>query len=87
MKTRMASTARAEGYALGAIFAERPQANHAAFQALADVILHGDASALVVPSLLHLSGLGWPPTTAREHIQRYLNAAVLTCGTEFGRSS
>lgn len=72
----MAAFAEMQGFAMGHIYVEKPDSWLTAFEALAESIARYDVTAVVLPSLLHFTGLGMP-TDRRDWFERATGARVL----------
>jgi hypothetical protein len=60
VKERLAYYATAEGFTMGTVFVEQRESTPAAFEALVQAIGHHQATAVVLPSMLHFAVLGAP---------------------------
>ncbi|MEV6417352.1 hypothetical protein [Kribbella sp. NPDC051718] len=60
VKERLAYYAASEGFALGTVFVEQRESAPAAFEALIRAIDQSQATAVVLPSMLHFAVLGAP---------------------------
>ncbi|TWD79075.1 hypothetical protein FB561_0126 [Kribbella amoyensis] len=72
----MAAFAEVRGFEMGQIYVERPDKWLSAFEALADAIGRYAVSAVVLPSLLHFTGLGMP-TGLRNWFEQTTGARLL----------
>lgn len=76
LKWDMAAHAEAENFTMGHIYVEQPDSWLAAFEALAESINRYEVTAVVLPSLLHLTGIGMP-TDIRDSFERSTGARLL----------
>jgi hypothetical protein len=76
LKCEMVAYAEAENFTMGHIYVERLDSWLAAFEALAASINRYDVSAVVLPSLLHLTGIGMS-TDIRDSFERSTGARIL----------
>ncbi|MEV0291136.1 hypothetical protein AB0H36_43995 [Kribbella sp. NPDC050820] len=76
LKRDMAVYSEAEGFTMGHIYVERTDSWLAAFGALTDSIDRYDVTAVVLPSLLHFTGLGMS-TDVRDSFECATGARVL----------
>jgi hypothetical protein len=76
LTNRLAARAHAEGFTLGTVYVERPDRSPAAFGALLTELEGSGASAVVVPTLHHLTVLGGS-TQIRQHLEHVIGARVL----------
>jgi hypothetical protein len=76
IRARFVVFAEREGYRLGKIFTERTERSPEALSALVEAMLDDKASAVAVPSLLHLAVHG-PPIAVRDELERATGAPVL----------
>lgn len=76
LKREMAAYAEAESFTMGHIYVEQSDSWLAAFEALAESIDRYDVTAVVLPSLLHLTGIGMP-TDIRDSFTRATGARLL----------
>jgi hypothetical protein len=76
LKRDMTTFAEAEGFTMGHIYVERPDSWLAAFEGLTESINRYDVTAVVLPSLLHLTGVGMP-TDIRDSFERSTGARLL----------
>lgn len=76
LEREMATFAEVEGFAMGQIYVESRDNWLAAFGALAESISRHDATAVVLPSLLHFAGIGMP-ADGRHWFERATGARVL----------
>ncbi|NEA32017.1 hypothetical protein [Streptomyces sp. SID13031] len=60
VKARLVDYAFAEGFTMGTVFIEQRESTPAAFEALVQAISQDQASAVVLPSMLHFAVLGAP---------------------------
>ncbi|GAA3084080.1 hypothetical protein JOF29_004407 [Kribbella aluminosa] len=74
-KQQLEAFADVEGFALNTIYVERVETTPAAFQALVESVNRYEATAVVVPSLTHLTSLG--PQSMKDHLEHYTRARVL----------
>lgn len=81
-KKELVTFARREGFTLQAIFVEEVETAPAAFQSLMEAAARLEVSAVVVPSLTHLSALA-APSGMKEHIEHYTGARVLVADPSF----
>jgi hypothetical protein len=78
LQRRMTTFAKAEGFDMGHIYVEDPERWLAAFEGLTESISCYKANAVILPSLLHIIGLGLgPPTSARSLFEWMTGARVL----------
>jgi len=76
LKREMADFAQAEGFAMGHTYVEKPESWPAAFEALIESVNRYQVTAVVLPGLLHFTGLGLP-TGIRDSFERATGARVL----------
>jgi hypothetical protein len=76
IRARFVVFAERQGYQLGKIFTERSERSPDALSALVEAMLDDKASAVAVPSLLHLAVHG-PPVAFRDELERAIGAPVL----------
>jgi hypothetical protein len=76
LEREMAAFAQAEGFAMGHTYVEKPESWPAAFEALIESVNRYEVTAVVLPSLLHFTGLGLP-TDIRDSFERATGARVL----------
>ena len=79
LERQMAKFAEVEGFAMGHVYVEKPESWPAAFEALIESVNRYEITAVVLPSLLHFTGLGLP-TDIRSSFQRATGARVLVLG-------
>ncbi|WP_237771236.1 hypothetical protein [Kribbella sp. ALI-6-A] len=58
-KDRLGAFAQVDGFTMGTIYVENPDTTPAAFEALVDAVIRYEATAVVVPSLIHLVAPGF----------------------------
>jgi hypothetical protein len=73
---RLRCIADRQGFILGTVFVEPPDANLVAFGALVEAVERHRALAVVLPNLLHFALL-WPPSTIRSQFEHLTGARVL----------
>jgi hypothetical protein len=76
LKREMAAYAEAEHFTMGHIYVEQPDGQLTAFEALTESIERHDVTAIVLPSLLHFTGIGMS-TNVRSSFERSTGARVL----------
>jgi hypothetical protein len=76
MKQHLVDFAAVEGFTLRAIFVEQVETAPAAFQALIEAANRYQVSAVVVPSLTHLTD-STTPTSMKDHLEHYTGARVM----------
>jgi len=74
--SRLAYFASVEGFTTGTVFVEQCESTPAAFEALVQAICRHQATAVVLPSMLHFAVLG-PPLAVRLTFERATGAQVL----------
>jgi hypothetical protein len=79
-KKELVTFARREGFTLQAIFVEEVETAPAAFQSLMEAVGRLEVTAVVVPSLVHLSALS-TPTSMKEHLEHYTGARVMVASS------
>lgn len=79
-KERLSQFAEQEGFALGEMFVEEETTSPAAFEALIEAASHHEVSAVVVPSMLHLTVLS-APTAMRNKFEHLTGARLLVGGS------
>ena len=76
LERQMADFAHADGFAMGHTYVEKPDSWPAAFEALIESVNRYEVTAVVLPSLLHFTGLGLP-TDIRDSFERATGARVV----------
>ena len=76
LKCDMAAYAEAEGFTMGHVYVERPESWLSAFGAMTESISRYAVTAVVLPSLLHLVGIGMS-TDIRDSFERSIGARLL----------
>ncbi len=76
LEQQMAKFAQVEGFAMGHTYVEKPESWLAAFEALIESVNRHEVTAVLLPSLLHFTGLGMP-TDIRDSFERATGARVL----------
>lgn len=76
LHSELANYAEREGFALAEVFVERENSSSPALSALIDALRRGEAKAVVVPALDHLSGFPCGPHSLRLLLERETGACV-----------
>jgi hypothetical protein len=77
LKRQLTTYAEREGFCLGEIFVERPEANSSAFNGLLAALKQHEARAVAVPTLYHLARFPGLQLAMKEHLERETGARLL----------